>query len=695
MILERKMEHGSKLAKMTDLPFDLSTYCCTQFVVARHRIARVPDSFWSAVWRSLHDRLSVNGTAVEGLDWTCRLPAKRVYEQRAERNGHMPISDYGLWGEVLERAWHWIFGEDALLPPREVDARLPLFLRIPRVRSDVEGGPRGTILDRVLLPDWGFDPGYWGLAPIIGNVTGEATAGSAFSSPIPTAHFARTARTNWQLPDWVAAWLQACVVALPVVMPQLILLPGASKVRSSKLVQCYGKSRADGFDQFLPAFPIKRQRSIYRPEMWKAFWPEEAATEAKEARTASPPLAELVACVREEVRSLLHQELGLFQAKLLQELRQGILKTSACRASEAEKEKLSADRERDTSVEHLYEANWAEVVSGGDLGTGAGDAKKRRRQRRKAKLHSRLSSEDEDQALQPCEDILSVDALSTEAPEPAVVQRCGRSRPVKCLLRFHAGVADTLLQLLPVQDIMKLRTTAQGCPAKDPEVLLRHLANSADMARSSSVVSLSALVGEFQRRMRAQDPQLEKRFYGFIWCYVHTRSHRADGSPALPWILTAITDLLELCSTETGAARAAAHHLLATLGVGSERVQQLCLQSGVVETTLASGASWEEKEAAMRHVGYSHRSLGPCLRKKWVGHLVDSLEPLQDDDEAFGSVDKVVHKLELLVGAVHAGHAGSGRESFPEAFAKLQTFLGTSASPEFLEAVGRFVHHYA
>ena len=52
-------------------------------------------------------------------------------------------------------------------------------------------------------------------------------------------------------------------------------------------------------------------------------WQEEAATEAKErlpgslarltepsaeeAHTASPPLAELVACVREEVRSLLHQ----------------------------------------------------------------------------------------------------------------------------------------------------------------------------------------------------------------------------------------------------------------------------------------------------------------------------------------------------------------------------------------------------
>lgn len=97
----------------------------------------------------------------------------------------------------------------------------------------------------------------------------------------------------------------------------------------------------------------------------------------------------------------------------------------------------------------------------------------------------------------------------------------------------------------------------------------------------------------------------------------------------------------------------------------------------------------------MTHVSYSHRSLDPGLREKWVGHLVDSLEPLQDDDEAFGAVDKVVHKLELLVGAVHAGHAGSGREMFPEAFAKLQTFLGTSASPEFLDKVGRFVHHYA
>ncbi|CAJ1383481.1 unnamed protein product [Effrenium voratum] len=189
-----------------ELPFDMSTYCCTQFVVARHRLDGVPDAFWRAVWRSLHQRLSVNGTAVEGLHTACRLPAQRVYEQRTQRNGHTPVADYGLWGEVLERAWHWIFGEDPVLPSREADTRLPLFLRIPRVRTDAEGGPRGTILDRVSIPDWGFDPGFWGLPPIIANVTGQATTPSA--SPIPTSHFARTARPNWRLPEWAELWLQ-------------------------------------------------------------------------------------------------------------------------------------------------------------------------------------------------------------------------------------------------------------------------------------------------------------------------------------------------------------------------------------------------------------------------------------------------------------------------------------------------------
>ena len=45
--------------------------------------------------------------------------------------------------------------------------------------------------DRVGLPDWGYDPGFWGLPPIVVNVTGEATTRSV--STVPTAHFARRA----------------------------------------------------------------------------------------------------------------------------------------------------------------------------------------------------------------------------------------------------------------------------------------------------------------------------------------------------------------------------------------------------------------------------------------------------------------------------------------------------------------------
>lgn len=116
------------------------------------------------------------------------------------------MADFGLWGEVLERAWHWIFGEDPVLPSREADARLPLFLRVPRVRTDVEGGPRGTIRDRVSMPDWGFDPGFWGTPPILANVTGEGTTPSV--STIPTGAFARTARPNWKLPAWVERWFE-------------------------------------------------------------------------------------------------------------------------------------------------------------------------------------------------------------------------------------------------------------------------------------------------------------------------------------------------------------------------------------------------------------------------------------------------------------------------------------------------------
>ena len=64
----------------------------------------------------------------------------------------------------------------------EDDHRLPLFLRAPRSRADAEGGPRGTMADRVGLPDWGYDPGFWGLPPTVANVTGEAPRQSHVTS---------------------------------------------------------------------------------------------------------------------------------------------------------------------------------------------------------------------------------------------------------------------------------------------------------------------------------------------------------------------------------------------------------------------------------------------------------------------------------------------------------------------------------
>ncbi|CAE8597570.1 unnamed protein product [Polarella glacialis] len=192
-------------AGVRELPTEMSTYCCSQFVVARQRLDRVPVSFWEDVWRSLHFRTSVQGTAVQELGQSCRLPARRIYDSH-HRHGSSPVADYGLWAVVLERSWHWIFGEEPNLPIREFDQRLPLFLRVPRSRTDTEGGPRGSVQDRVSMPDWGYDPGYWGLPPIVGNATGEAT--TLKFEPVPTRHYAANARPFWQLPPWVDAWFK-------------------------------------------------------------------------------------------------------------------------------------------------------------------------------------------------------------------------------------------------------------------------------------------------------------------------------------------------------------------------------------------------------------------------------------------------------------------------------------------------------
>ena len=155
--------------------------------------------------------------------------------------------------------------------------------------------------------------------------------------------------------------------------------------------------------------------------------------------------------------------------------------------------------------------------------------------------------------------------------------------------------------------------------------------------------------------------------------------------------------------SQTGANSAvcvAAHDLMTTLAIlGMERVQQLVLQSGIVETSLTSKTSWDEKEAALGHVRYSHRCLEFSLRKKWVGHLVDMVVSFEDEGPVGvaleSAVDFIVHRLELLVSAVDAGDAGSNRQRFAEAFAKLEAYLSRSASPQLQHTLGRFLHYYA
>eukprot|EP00927_Polykrikos_kofoidii_P049806 TRINITY_DN43817_c0_g1_i1.p1 TRINITY_DN43817_c0_g1~~TRINITY_DN43817_c0_g1_i1.p1 ORF type:complete len:764 (+),score=101.17 TRINITY_DN43817_c0_g1_i1:46-2337(+) len=192
------------------LPSHFATYCCSQFVVAQARIRRVSDTFWDTVWAALLlgtdsiEATSEQGNeSKDGLPQTCRPAAKAVMANHHRHNSSIAGRN-GLWAIVLERMWHWIFGEEADLPFRERDGRLPMFLRARRTRASVDGGPRGTVEDLVTIPDWGFDPGWWGTPVHVRNVTLEPMMPSL--EPVPTRYFAEVGRYGWPMPDWVRDW---------------------------------------------------------------------------------------------------------------------------------------------------------------------------------------------------------------------------------------------------------------------------------------------------------------------------------------------------------------------------------------------------------------------------------------------------------------------------------------------------------
>eukprot|EP00928_Gymnodinium_smaydae_P079588 TRINITY_DN63483_c0_g1_i1.p1 TRINITY_DN63483_c0_g1~~TRINITY_DN63483_c0_g1_i1.p1 ORF type:complete len:704 (-),score=111.35 TRINITY_DN63483_c0_g1_i1:20-1843(-) len=191
------------------LPSHLVSYCCSQFVVARERLEQVPSAFWRSIWRSIAGRRGAANASEGETPSSCAGAARRVRYTHGE--GASPV--HGLWAITLELAWHWIFGEEALLPTRERDPRLPLFLRVPRARTADEGGPRGALHDRVEVPDWGFDPGWWGTSRLLPDWPGTnltpASGGSPETVPsvaaVPTAE---ASEPHWKqrAPAHVKAW---------------------------------------------------------------------------------------------------------------------------------------------------------------------------------------------------------------------------------------------------------------------------------------------------------------------------------------------------------------------------------------------------------------------------------------------------------------------------------------------------------
>lgn len=186
------------------LPEDLATYCCSQFVAARQRLAAVPPVFWETVWHAMQQRSSVGGRLLGSQPASCEASAARIFEMHHHHGGGA-AADFGLWAVALERTWHWLLGEPALLPLRERDERLPLFLRVARARATAEGGPRGSVEDRTLLPDWGYDPGLWGAPTPVADVLGTSTLPAV--TAVPTGDLVRASRELWRTPSWLQAWL--------------------------------------------------------------------------------------------------------------------------------------------------------------------------------------------------------------------------------------------------------------------------------------------------------------------------------------------------------------------------------------------------------------------------------------------------------------------------------------------------------
>merc|ERR1712151_1407842 len=108
----------------TEIPVQMSAYCCSQFVVSRARIRHLPRLFWQEVWNAFLE--IPKGTPDESMVFPASCLA---VQEHIANNHHRPSNKAGksgVWAVVLERLWHFLFGEIPELPLRERDKRLPL-----------------------------------------------------------------------------------------------------------------------------------------------------------------------------------------------------------------------------------------------------------------------------------------------------------------------------------------------------------------------------------------------------------------------------------------------------------------------------------------------------------------------------------------------------------------------------------------
>lgn len=98
-------------------PQDVSTYCCSHFVVSRERVMLRPYKFYLDAWQFI--------TSTKSYSY---MHSGRTFASGNDVRGRLVCQNM-MW------VWHVIFGENLDLPHRMLDPHLPLFLKTRNIRT--------------------------------------------------------------------------------------------------------------------------------------------------------------------------------------------------------------------------------------------------------------------------------------------------------------------------------------------------------------------------------------------------------------------------------------------------------------------------------------------------------------------------------------------------------------------------------